>query len=338
MSSSTITLRQIAAKAGVHYSTVSLALRDHPSIPAATRERVKALARRMNYRPDPVLAALCAYRELKSPRRHQGVLAWIDASPERKTMRQIFHSMWTGAAARARALGWDLQEFRLAELGLSPKKFSEMLVARGIRGLFVAPLPADGGTLELEWAWFSAVTIGHTLREPRLHRVSPHQVHNVQRLLQILRELGYRRPGLAVSPRLHERTRRHWMAGYLVEQQELRARDRVPPLMKRFEEPRQFAAWLKRYRPDVIVSGKLDRTMQLVEAAGLRVPEDIGVAGTGIDYDAAGIDEGFDQIGRVAVETLVGLMHRQERGVPAVPMHILLEGRWRDGPTLRQAS
>ena len=39
------TLADIADQAGVHVTTVSLALRDHPSIPPATRARIRAVAR-----------------------------------------------------------------------------------------------------------------------------------------------------------------------------------------------------------------------------------------------------------------------------------------------------
>src|SRR3954469_21743111 len=35
-----VTQRHVAQRAGVHQTTVSLVLRNHPSVPAATRERV----------------------------------------------------------------------------------------------------------------------------------------------------------------------------------------------------------------------------------------------------------------------------------------------------------
>ena len=38
-----VTLREVAAAAGVSDATVSLALRDHPRIPAETRERIRQL-------------------------------------------------------------------------------------------------------------------------------------------------------------------------------------------------------------------------------------------------------------------------------------------------------
>jgi len=62
-----VTMRQVATRAGVHSTTVSLALRNHPSLPVETRERLQALAKEMGYRPDPMLGALMHYRSLRHP-------------------------------------------------------------------------------------------------------------------------------------------------------------------------------------------------------------------------------------------------------------------------------
>ncbi|MCL5096867.1 MAG: helix-turn-helix domain-containing protein [Candidatus Omnitrophica bacterium] len=43
----------IARAAGGCRSTVSLALRNHPGIPFGTRQRIKAIASRLGYRPNP---------------------------------------------------------------------------------------------------------------------------------------------------------------------------------------------------------------------------------------------------------------------------------------------
>ena len=51
-------MRAIAEKAGVSTMTVSLALRDHASIPESTRTLIKAIASELGYRPDPVLRAI----------------------------------------------------------------------------------------------------------------------------------------------------------------------------------------------------------------------------------------------------------------------------------------
>jgi LacI family transcriptional regulator len=71
------TIRDIARKAGCHYSTVSLALRDHPRIPLRTKERIREIAGQLGYRADAMLAALCAYREMKRPLGQRNeVIAW----------------------------------------------------------------------------------------------------------------------------------------------------------------------------------------------------------------------------------------------------------------------
>lgn len=64
-----ITIKDIARQAGVSHSTVSRALRDDASIPAATTTRIKRLARRLGYVPSAVA------RSLKT--RHSGALGVV---------------------------------------------------------------------------------------------------------------------------------------------------------------------------------------------------------------------------------------------------------------------
>ena len=53
-----VTLADIARVCSVHVTTVSLALRNSPRLPAETRERIQSTARRLGYTPDPWLRAL----------------------------------------------------------------------------------------------------------------------------------------------------------------------------------------------------------------------------------------------------------------------------------------
>ncbi len=52
------TIKDIAAKLNLHYTTVSRALRDHPDVNEETRRAVKDLARRMNYQPNYLARSL----------------------------------------------------------------------------------------------------------------------------------------------------------------------------------------------------------------------------------------------------------------------------------------
>ena len=57
-----VTIRQVAAEAGVSVATVSRALRHLPSVAPATRERVLEVAERLRYVPDPYAARLASTR------------------------------------------------------------------------------------------------------------------------------------------------------------------------------------------------------------------------------------------------------------------------------------
>lgn len=112
MAKARITLKDLAQKLGVSHTTVSLALRNHPSISSERKKEVSALARKLGYRPDPMLSALVAYRQTLRPQAFQGVLGWLTNYPTGDGWRvgqQVgYHA---GALRRAKELGYELAEF-----------------------------------------------------------------------------------------------------------------------------------------------------------------------------------------------------------------------------------
>src|ERR1700736_5344251 len=76
------TIRDIARQTGFHYSTVSLALRDHPRSPEATKRTIREAAQGLGYQPDAMLSALCAYRVMKRPPKHYRPDAIVTRLPE----------------------------------------------------------------------------------------------------------------------------------------------------------------------------------------------------------------------------------------------------------------
>src|SRR5258708_11668999 len=106
------TIRDIARKAGCHYSTVSLALRNHPRIPLQTKERIREIAVQLGYRADAMLAALCAYREMKRPLKEKGVIAWLTNHGSAKgwTASACNRDYFQGASARAAERGYRLRQ------------------------------------------------------------------------------------------------------------------------------------------------------------------------------------------------------------------------------------
>ena len=74
----------------------------------------------------------------------------------------------------------------------------------------------------------------------------------------------------------------------------------------------------------------------MLEKAGYRVPEDIGLAATNVrDISVdAGIDQNPEEIGRVSTLAAISLMHDSDLGMPEFIREILVRGKWVDGKSL----
>ncbi|MSU49541.1 MAG: LacI family transcriptional regulator [Opitutus sp.] len=339
-----VTQRELARLARVSHTTVSLALREHPSIPPATRARIAALARKHRYRPDPMLAALNAYRVNRTPSRFQGTLAWLTSFATPRAWRDMVQAegYFFGAQAQAQRLGYKLEEYWIADPALSARRSSEVLQARGVRGVIVAPLPVAHGELALAWDRFSAVALGYSLVRPQLHVVMNHQFRNMRHLVQQLHALGHRRIGFAMPATTDERVDHNYLGGFWIAQQELpRGAARLTPWLAATFAEEGFRAWVRRSGPDAVITSAswAHHVIDWLGAGGRRVPRDVGVAVASIpfgDRTISGIDENVRAVGAMAVDTVVGMIHRNETGVPATPWRILAEGTWFQGKTVRR--
>jgi LacI family transcriptional regulator/LacI family repressor for deo operon, udp, cdd, tsx, nupC, and nupG len=329
----------VARAAGVHRTTVSLALRRHPRIPSETQERVLRIADELGYRPDPMLSSLVAYRTQKRPAVYHGTLAWLVSSAEGFNWREVphFRDSYEGALARARRCGFEVEHFDLHSAGMTPTRLASILRARNITGLLLCPQRVPHLTLEFPWQDFSAVTFGYGMAQPKLHTVSPAHYLAVRRIMQELQQLGYRRIGLALDGGQNERTDGNNLAAYLVSEGAALQPLVVPPLHASYSDVSALGDWIARHRPDAIVSGAY-YIMDMLRQLGLRAPDDLGVACPCIpspDMDLSGIFEDWQCLGEIAVDTVVAMLNRGERGVPARPQRLHVEGPWLAGRTLR---
>ncbi len=334
-----ITLRDIARRANCHFTTVSLALRDRPGIPAATCERIRRVAEELGYRPDPMLASLSSYRHERQPSRYRATLAWVTNFPTRTGWRgeEIYHEYYLGARERAQSLGFRLQEFWRREEEMTAARATQILAARGIEGLVIAPQPTASAVMELQWERFSAVAIGYSVSSPSLHMVCANQYRCMKLAMEQLLARNYRRIGLVMLQASDDRVDHNWLAGYLLMQQQLAARDRLPPLLLEAWDEKLFAAWLRRSGADAIVS-KCAEALPALRRLGYRLPQDLGAAfltRVKPSREASGVNERPLEVGAAAVDYLAGMLHHNERGVPAQPRRLLIEGEWLEGGTVR---
>jgi LacI family transcriptional regulator len=348
-----VTMADVAKQAGVHTTTVSLALRNHPSLPDSTRRRLQALAEKMGYQPDPALRALIAWRRQALPRKEAPTLAYLTHwDSEWGWEKAPAHArFFAGATAKARKLGYKLEHFWLGEPLLRPQRMSGILSARGITGVIVAScLPESGGLLALDWPRFSAVRIDYYPHEPELHTVTNDQRAIIQLAMRHVVAAGYRRIGFVIPSWWDHFSDLAWSAGFLAEQQELPPEARIPIL--RFDDapgggsagsrgfkgrlPRKvFEKWLQRYQPEVLISREEFVEPQLTEL-GLAVPRDIAFVEIFLEPDGrtAGVRQNCDRVGELAVEILAGQLQQYIRGIPPFPTTTLVEGTWFDGESL----
>jgi LacI family transcriptional regulator len=334
-----VTLQDVADRAGVHRSTVALALRESPRIPAETRRRICAIAAEMSYRQNPLVAALMQSRRSGNAVKDV-TLAYVTNYPTRYGWRPENHDrpdFFPGAVDRARDFGYKLEHFWLAEEGMTPARFCDILAARGINGMIVGRLPPGQYTLELAWRRFSCVALGMTLRDPVLHHVTENHFDTVWQAMEQCQHRGYRRIGFVFSgandsPRVGDR----WLSGYLGYQQRLPANQRLPLCPNIPANEAVFGQWLRKERPDALVVTHSKPALAWLERLGKRIPQDLGVVELEArpEFDCAGVYYDPRKIGALAVDLLIGQLHRNESGVPTDPHEVMLTGVWRDGHTL----
>src|SRR5579862_5217790 len=143
-----LTIRDLARALGLSRAAVSLGLRDSPEIAAATRERIRAMAREMGYEPNPTAAALSRLRRASTVEPIHAALAWLNLWPDPKKLRTFaeFDRYWQGAKASAEKFGYRLEEFPGNER-VSIPPLEKILLARGIPGIL---LPPHGG-MPIDW-------------------------------------------------------------------------------------------------------------------------------------------------------------------------------------------
>lgn len=337
-----INMREVADAAGVHPTTVSRALRNHPALPQQTRERIQQIAQSMGYVPDPLLCALNTYRIAQ--RRivsHHGTIAWLEGTPLHIPRHKLpLAGAFDGATQRAEQLGYKLERFRVSKRTPEEIRLIErQLRARGVSTIIIASQFQGGTILDLNWENYSAVSVSLSLANPNISTVVSDHFGNMLLIMEQLRLRGYRRIGLLLEERLLSLCEDRWLAGYLLAREADLPENRLQPLY--FRDGASDAIlkkWYKANKPDAIITEPALARKRLQPLFGISVPYDIGMAYPSVSPDTthSGIEEDMHTIGVAAVEQLVRMDQNSERGLSANPLRIYVRGRWRDGQSVRE--
>ncbi len=318
---------------------VSLALRNHPSISAAQRRRVQAIAQRLGYRPNPTVAAIAARLRGTAYIESTGTIAVVGNQSGKLRSRDVpTHAAYIeGARRQASALGYRTEEFTLFADGMNERRLTQILVARGIEGMLILPTVRPEGEFELELdpAKFSMATIAYSLQRPQVHRSCVHHMRAMMEACAEVRRLGYRRPGLVMAASLDVRSRHNWRAGFLADQELYGTSDAVPLLIEETISSKSILAWIREHRPDVILHIG-PSILEWLAADGLRPPANIGYVSLDVHSGRQGMSGIFQKsqhVGGAAVELIINGLRNYEFGLQPHPKTVMIDGQWRAGST-----
>jgi LacI family transcriptional regulator len=338
------TLNDIALALGYSKNTISLGLRGNPQIPAATRERIRAAADRIGYRPSAVISHLMAQLRSARTSRLQAKLALVNANLRRDAFRDhpTIPIYVEGCERRADSLGYDFDRFWMHDPELTAERWLRILTARGIKGIVLVGLMDTNhlpGHLAPVWERMPTVVTGVRTRGPALSYCSVDHYNLALVAFERALALGYRRPGLVLDDVIDALVERRFSAGFAAGQRGLGRPQRVPVFggVSGPKGPERFRSWLDRHGPDVVFT-LYNSVIDWIRAAGRRIPEDIGVIQ--LEWRAsrpeiAGMNQHNSVAGEAAVDMVVSQIHNGETGVQEFPRATLVGASWVDGASVR---
>jgi len=325
------TLLKVARAAGVSLTAASMALRNHPRIGADTRRRVQAVAKKLGYKPDPHLSRLMWYLRSTKSVKYQETLGFLSDNARLEEWREFSQAdYYLGAADRAEELGYRIEIFHLRAPGQSPASLNRVLRNRGIRGLLTSAFREPDASLKLEWEHFATVACGYSLARPVIDRTTTDYYRAMLMATDRLTAEGCRRIGLCLNLRDDAKVLHLWQSAFLYFQHHLPPKFRLG-IYEPTEGKTELRAWLRKGRPDAIISAGCDFPRVFEERTGQSAPDDIRYVNMNIhhaDKRSRGIDQDSYLVGRQACSYLISLLQRHELGLPKHPQITFTEFQW----------
>lgn len=300
-----VTIADVAREAGLSPTTVSHALNNIGQVNPQTRQRVKDIAKRLNYRPS------VRAQRLRTGRAQ--AIALLSSMPPAvsagKSQLGFFTELAMGCARAALLRGYVM-------VLAPPADKDNPLALLDIDGaILLEPAPADPLALELQARGIPYVTVGD-VRGPE--NIDLHHAETARLLLRHLLQQGSRRPGLVLgsSGRQSQRAFEH---GYL---QLAQAHGFAPAIVQVAEEggapaAQQATQQLLQARPDldalcVPIDTFASGAVCAATSCGRRIGDDLllvtrydGLRARTSTPPLTAVDLHLDQVSQQAVERLL---------------------------------
>jgi LacI family transcriptional regulator len=338
-----VTLKAIAQRAGVSQATVSYALRRHPKIPEATRDRITQVATSLGYRVNPRIASLMAHIRAAHAQanREQLAFVWVHTTRTEARKDPFLRAVFAGALERTNQIGFALEEFWTTAPGMTDRRLERILRARGIVGVVLSPVTTAEARVTLDWDWshFAPAVIGNVTWSPEMHHAGHHHFLGMRMLLQELEKLGCVRPAAVIERKSHERSKHAWEAAFLTHHRQPEAASGLVRVTE-VEDHANTTAWLQSVRCDAVVvsnNALLENPTLLPSCRALGRPVFTLYWENDTPREIGGVDQCYDRIAGHAVDLVAAQLNANETGAPELARIMLFQGRWVPPQTRRRA-
>jgi len=329
-------LQDIADKAGISKAAVSMALRNDPSIGAATRARIRKLARRMNYNPDPVLARVAAQRWRRPMKESLALMALIFHN----TFRRAPEEWIVPSRKQAKSLGYKLEVFEVSDFE-SPEQLSDVLYSRGVSGVVLGQVYTADFCERFSLGRFTAVAAHLGYNRPPLHLVTPDRWNGTFSALEKVHAAGHRRAAVALLDEPGAIDIKDKLSAALYAKSELfKTGDALFIEKFRLTQQAEFAAWIREIRPQAVI-GFNNTIYGWLRKWGFKVPDEISFVALdsspnpSIHWDlvVSGVWPQDDLVLKTAVELLDSQIRTHQTGIPKRQLTVFVDGAWVPGAT-----
>ena len=340
-------MKDIARKAGVSKTAVSLALRNDRQISTEQRKRIQDIARELGYVRNPKIGEIMSQMRGSKIHNAHGILAIINCNQNQYAFRDhpTIPNYVQGCKRRAESLGYATDTFWMYEPGMSSNRWISVLKSRGISGIVLVGMMRQNRIPDFfkpVVAEFPTTVTGVRTRKPALSfTCADHHMLTLQAFEHAV-GMGYQRPGLVMEKTIDNLVELRFTSAFITGQRKyLPVENHVSAFVdydEAKEDKRLFEDWINRERPDVILT-LFKGVEKWLHGMGLKVPDDVGLIQ--LEWQEryphwAGMDQHNDICGEAAVDMAINLIYNGEIGFPAFPRATLIGSSWVDGKTVKQ--
>lgn len=318
-----VRLKDVAAKAKVTEAAASYALSGKPGVSKETAHRIQKIATEMGYRMNPLVSSLM--HEVRKTRgvNYQGTLAFLHFHADHNALindKQFVGRVYRGAIEQSHQHGFSIDPISMIGFESNPERIRQILRARNISGVFIAPVKTFSTALQIIWGNRSAVAIGYSYTNSSITRIAPDNFNAMWRAMGIIHALGYRRPGLLLHDSSIDRRSGYGFTAALKHYCELNSLDNCPPLTINNIENLEpcFSKWQSRYQPDFLFS----TASPSLTSSLWGDPLTHCLIGDTVLNDRISMAQIPDHLGAVATDEVCSMIVRNERGIPEIPRTI----------------